>query len=299
MAEFPDKISIAGVLDLYEGRKPSAIMQPAIEKLDFNKNDVRKKMNDLAGGILKKYKNIIKESEGIILDRPDVWKKLVPIEAVVIDEAVPLTLFVMKSFFREGDTGEETVRISFNLVKGKLEADNQEALFEQWRSNIQGGNLVSTLEYIDKGTLFDLKDRMTDPKFRGQGFAGMLLEASESFIRQNATDLQKNNTSYVDVAQLDAVSWLYNKGYRPQTSFDEQRLAEVLDGDEKIVIGDKYYIYKDIPEDERVIKLPDGREIPNKKVALRIKLAKEIPPGKSETITDIQQKTSEAVRENV
>ncbi len=293
--ELPEKINFGDTLSLYEGRKPEPKKLPDIEELNFDKAAVQSKMNEIAQKVLSSYRAVGRDSEGTILDRPDVWKKLVPIEAKVIDEAIPLTFYIMKSFFREGDKGEESVRISFNLVKGKLESDNQKDLFEQWRSNIREGNLISTMEFIDNGTLFDCKDRMTDAKFRKQGFGSMILKASEGFMQASATDKQEVVTVFADAAQIDVICWLYNKGYRPQTDEDAKRLNEVLAGDNSIVIGENNYIFKNVPEESRIKRLSDGRTIPDRHNAYRIKFVKEIQPQQGSSISDIQSETQKLI----
>lgn len=299
MVEFPERISFAETLELYGDRKPSAIEQPEVEKLEFDRSNVQQRMNEAAAAALQKYRELGKESEGIILNEPDRWKKRMPIEAVVVDEDVPLTFFILKSFSRDGGVdGEETERIAFNLVKGRIEGDSRDALYAQWQSSLKGGNFIGTCELVDQGTLFNLKDRETEPKFRGQGFASMLLAASESFIQQAATDSQENHTSYVDAAQLDVISWLYNKGYRPQEAQDEERLAEVLNPDESLSLGMKYYVFKDVPEDDRVLKTEHG-EKPNKAAAYRIRFVKEIPPELSPTVTDLQVNIRKAVSDEI
>lgn len=293
--EFPEKINFSELLTLYEGRKPNAPKQPDVEKLNFDRKAVQSKMDEMTHKVLGAYRAVNRDSEGTVVDRPEVWKKRVPISAEIVDDAIPLTLFAMKTFSNDRHSGQEAETISFDLVKGRVEGNTPADLYKAWGASLSDGTHISHLEFADKGDMFDLVDRETDPKFRGQGFANMLLKASENFIQESATEKQKAATSYADAAQLDVICWLYNNGYRPQTDKDAQRLSEVLAGDSDIMIGEKNYIFKDVPEESRIIRLPDGRAVPNRHNAYRIKFVKEIPPKISSSVTDVQGKTSSAI----
>jgi hypothetical protein len=250
-------------------------------------------MNEITQKILSSYLAVTRDSEGIIMDRPEVWKKRVPILAEVVDDTIPLTLFAMKTFSIDGHSQEEAEIISFDLVRGRVEGDKPDDLYNAWKSSFSGGNHISGLEFVDKGNLFDLVDRETNAKFRGQGFGSMILEASEGFIQESVNEKQKAATAYVDAAQLDVICWLYNRGYRPQTEQDAQRLSEVLAGDGSITIGEKYYVFKDIPEESRVIRFPDGFVVD----AYRIKFVKEIVPEMSSDVIDVQGETRDLIEE--
>lgn len=295
MLEFPQKISFGDTLSLYEGRRPEPQKQPDIEKLDFDRAVVQSKMNEMTQKVLSSYWAAGRDSEGVVVDRPEVWKKRVPILAEIVDDTIPLTLFAMKTFSLDRHSRQEAETIGFDLLRGRVEGDTPDDLYRAWKSSFSGGNHVSGLEFVDKGDLFDLVDRETNLKFRGQGFGSMVLEASEGFIQRSATENQKTTTAYADAAQLDVICWLYNSGYRPQTDEDAQRFNEVLAGDDSIVIGEKYYIFKNVPEGSRVMRLPDGSVVPNSHNAYRIKFVKEIPPKISSNVTDAQDKTRDLV----
>lgn len=298
MVEFPEKISFGNTLALYEGRKPDTPKQPDVEKLNFDRKALQDRMDEVTHGILRAYRAANRDSEGTVVDRPEVWKKRVPISAEIVDDTIPLTLFAMKTFSYDRHLGQEAETISFDLAKGRAGGNTPDDLYKAWKSSFASGNHISGLEFVDKGDLFDLVDRETDSKFRGQGFANILLKASENFIQESATEKQKAATSYADAAQLDVICWLYNSGYRPQTDQDAQRLSEVLAGDSGIMIGENNYIFKDVPEESRIIRLPDGRAVPNRHNAYRIKFLKEIPPKPSSSVTDVQGKTRSDI-ENV
>ncbi len=295
MVEFPEKINFGETLSLYKGRKPEPKEQPDIEKLDFDRKAVQTKMDEMTSKVLTSYRAVDRDSEGTIVDRPEVWKKRVPILAEVVDDTIPLTLFAMKTFSLDRDSEQEAETISFDLVRGRVESDKSDDLYKVWKSSFSAGNHISGLEFVDKGDLFDLADRETNMKFRGQGFGSMVLKASEGFIHESATEKQKAATAYADAAQLDVICWLYNSGYCPQTDEDTRRLGDVLAGDSGITIGEKSYIFKDVPEESRVIQLPDGGTVPNRHNAYRIKFIKEIPPKTSPDVADVQGKTHDLI----
>ena len=247
-----------------------------IDKIDYDKNEVQQNADLVTRGVFEKYKASNIESDGEIVDRGDVWKKHIPLVAEVIDEKVPLTLFVMKSFTKENDNKSESV--NFILIKGMLEGNNTKTIYKSWREARSAGNLIGNMEFVDNGNYYDLKDREVDPRFRKQGFASVLLDASESFVQESAVDKMEAETAFVDVAQLDVIVWLLNKGYKPQTQKDQERLELVLNGDKSLELGDKYYVFRNVPAEDKVINLPSGRKIPNRHKAFRIKLVKEITP---------------------
>jgi len=293
--EFPKKISLNGTLTLFEGRKPDNPNQPDVEKVIFDGNSLQINMNTVAEKLADLYDEISMESEGTVVDRPDVWKKRVPIAAQVVDESVPLTLFTMKTYTNEKHV-KEIETISFDLAKTRVSENNADALYKAWRTSLSDGSHISHLEFVDNGDLFNLIDRETSQKFRGQGFANNLLNAAESFFRARATEKQKATTVFADTAQLDVICWLYNRGYRPQTDEDAKRLGEVLDGDSNIEIGENNYIFKNVSEESRIKRLPDGRVIPDRHNAYRIRLVKEIPPGQAKSISNIRQETGDLIK---
>jgi|GEM_PF-6824297 len=255
MFEFPEKINFDDVWNLYEGRRPTNKKQVEIEKLNVDKQGAQEKMRAVARKSL----------------RPDECR------ATVVSEEAPLVFFM-----------SQDMRITdFDLKRIQVKSGDTDN-----PSNTKAnGELVSGLRLVDKGDMFDMVDRWTPEKFRGQGFTNMVLQAAESFMQARATERQKTVTSYVNVAQLNAIRWLYNNGYRPKTDEDAQRLNEVLTGDSEIVIGEvngeKDYIFKNVPSESR-------DDFHN---AYRINLVKEIQPKVSPSIESLQTGTRTLIDE--
>lgn len=296
MVELPAKIIFNEVLALYEGRRPNTVKPPKAEKLNFDKNAIQGKMDEMTHRILQAHHSISSDSKSVIIDDPEVKKKHVPILAEIVDDSIPLTFIAVKTFSHDKYFGLQYVTISFCLVKGRVEGDSPDALSAAWQSSLASDDKISSLEFADNGNLFNLIDRETNIKFREQGFGSMLLKTAEKFIQDNATDQQKPSISFADTAQLDVICWLYNNGYRPQTPEDALRLSEVLAGDKGITIGENYYIFNYTPEQDRIVKLPDGRTVPASRNAYRIKFVKEIPPKAASSVTLEQGKTRDAIK---
>ncbi len=257
MLEFPERINFDDVWSLYEGRRPADAKQPEIEKLNVDKKSAQEKMNAIAQKSLRSD-----ECRG----------------SVVCEEA-PLTFFVSQDFHCT----------DFDLARGRVKSEDVDNPNRAKSALLGSKKLVSGLRLIDKGNMFDMVDRWTPEKFRGQGFGNMVLQAAESFMQERATERQKTVTSYANVAQLNAIRWLYNNGYRPQTDEDAQRLSEALAGDSEIVIGqineEKDYIFKNVPPEKR-------DDFHN---AYRISLVKEIHPKVSPSIAGVQEVTQALV----
>lgn len=215
MRELPEKINFDDVWNLYEGRRPTDVKQPEIEKLTFDREVVQVRMNRASCEIFK-----IKMSES----EQDVPYRTMAAWREVIDDAIPL-IFIAK---------KEKEKLSFDIVKNQTKE-----------------GFVSGIEFVLDGDSFSLVDRFTKAKFRGQGFGSMLLRAYESYIQESATEKQEITYSVVDAAQLDVICWLYNNGYRPRNDEDAKRLSEILSGDNEIIIGDKNYFFKSVPKQDQ------------------------------------------------
>lgn len=216
MRELPEKINFDDVWNLYEGRRPTDVKQPEIEKLSVDKKSAQVKMDAVARKRLEPQTSAIE----------------------TVDNEAPLAFFVEQGLRNR----------KFDLVQGVVKNGDHGGLQPTLREGSVSKNRVCGLEFLDKGNIFDMFDRWTPKRFRRQGFANMVLQAAESFMQERANEIQRTVTSYADVAQLDVICWLYSQGYRPQSMFDAEHLSEVLSGLAGIEIGEDMYIFRDTPK---------------------------------------------------
>lgn len=294
MEKIPEKIDFNEVYSLYEGRRDDADESVNIESIDISdRTDLQNRMNQAAQEAVSSYQQIRGDNaNGAIKDWPEVRVNSVPISARVVDDSIPLTLFVMKTFKHDKISNEHSETVMVQLIKGNLDGDNPKALYASWKAKLAEGSVIGGLDFANRGEVFDLRDREIYPKFRKQGFANMLLKTSEEFIHGMATQDQAARISQAgDVGQLDVLCWLWNQGYRPQTDEEMDLVQKIFSGDSSLCLStlkepgggqtlSLCVIDANTPEHERIRQNYH-------RIAKRVNLVKKIEPGNSKGVADI------------
>lgn len=294
--EIPEKIDFEDVYALYAGRRDDVkeFANPEILQV-ADRVGLQKRMTEIAQEAAISYQRIHENSpEGFVDDSPELKVNSVPILARVVDASIPLTMFVMKTFKHDKYSGRHSKTVMVQLVKGFLDGDNPKALHSAWKAKYAEGNVIGGLDFADRGEVFDLRDREINPKFRRQGFANMLLETSEEFVRAMATEAQAPRIFQGgDVGQLDVLCWLWNKGYRPKKDGNEanslELIQEIFSGDSSLCLAtltepagglDLCIIDANTPTQERIRQNYHS-------ITKKVDLVKEINPGDSKRVADI------------
>ncbi len=158
------------------------------------------------------------------------------------------------------------------------------------RSQVSIEKIVGGMMFRVEGNVFELRDRQIFAEYRQQGFGSMALDCSEAYIQERSNETQEEQLIKVNVAQLDVICWLWNKGYRPVDEESSLGLEKVLEGDSKLRLGENLYIFDEkVPEKERTADHLGMQK------ALRIQFEKKIAPKSSIKVQDIQKKTADQI----
>lgn len=299
MERIPEKIDFNEVYSLYEGRRDEVSQAVDIESIGLSdRKGLQQRMDKTVQDAASLYQQIGEDSpDGIVKDWSELRINSVPILAQVVDDQIPLSLLVMKTFKHDKYSDERSQTVKVELVKGRLEGSDSKAIYNEWRAQLSAGNAIGGMEYADRGETFDLRDREVYPKFRQQGFASMLLKTSEEFIRSVATNEQSSRIAKAgDVGQLDVLCWLWNKGYRPKTDEEMDLIQKIFSGDSSLRLAtlnepgggqslDLCIIDANTPEHERTRQNYH-------RIAKKVNLVKDIEPGDSKEVADISADVS-------
>ncbi|MGE3279026.1 MAG: hypothetical protein AB7J40_04540 [Candidatus Altimarinota bacterium] len=192
----------------------------------------------------------------------------------VLEDSIPLSLTIQKALSSHPERPSQhglTVYLWKSNILARTPSEWTQSFTTQSENGI-GGHMYNIV-----GNTFVLRDRQIYPHYRNQGFGNMVLQAAEDYIQLTADEIQEEQISTVGAAQIDVICWLWNRGYRPLSSEDENRLARVLNGDQSLCIGQKKYVFeKDIP--------PEERTQDNMEKAFRIHFEKRFRPRTSSSI---------------
>lgn len=294
MERIPEKIDFDEVYSLYEGRRDEPRQSVDIESVNISdRKELQDRMNKVAQNAASLYQQIGEDSpDGVLKDWPELRINSVPVLAQVVDETIPLSLLVMKTFKHDKHSNERSETVKVELVRGRLEGTNPKDVYNAWRAELSAGNVIGGMEFANRGEVFDLRDREVYAKFRNQGFASMLLKTSEEFIRSVATDAQSPRIAQAgDVGQLDVLCWLWNKGYRPQINEEMDLIQKIFSGDSSLQLTtlnepgggqslDLCIIDVNVPEHERTRQNYH-------RIAKKVNLVREIKPGDSKEVAGI------------
>lgn len=294
MERIPEKIDFDEVYSLYEGRRDELRQSVDIELINISdRKELQDRMNKVVQNAASLYQQIGEDSpDGVIKDWPELRINSVPVLTQVVDETIPLSLLVMKTFKHDKHSNERSETVKVELVRGRLEGVNSKDIYNAWRAELSAGNVIGGMEFANRGEVFDLRDREVYAKFRNQGFASMLLKTSEEFICSAATDAQSPRIAQAgDVGQLDVLCWLWNKGYRPQTNEEMDLIQKIFSGDSSLRLTtlnepgggqslDLCVIDVNVPEQERTRQNYH-------RIVKKVNLVKEIRPGDSKEVTVI------------
>jgi len=303
MESIPEKIDFNEVYSLYEGRRDEESQSVDVESINIlDRKGLQDRMNKVVQNATSLYQQIGEDSsDGVLKDWPELRINSVPVLAQVVDESIPLSLLVMKTFKHDKHSNERSETVKVELVRGRLEGDKPKDLYNAWRAELSAGNVVGGMEFANRGEIFDLRDREVYAKFRKQGFASMLLNSSEEFIRGMATDAQSSRIAQAgDVGQLDALCWLWNKGYRPQTDEEMDLIQKIFSGDSSLQLTtlnepgggqslDLCIIDANTPEHERTRQNYH-------RIARKVNLVREIKPGDSKEVADVSADVANKIK---
>lgn len=294
MERIPEKIDFDAVYSLYEGRRDEPRQSVDIESINIpDKKGLQDKMNKVVQNAASLYQQIGEDSpDGVLKDWPELRINSVPVLAQVVDETIPLSLLVMKTFKHDKDSNERSETVKVELVRGRLEGTNPKDVYNAWRAELSSGNVIGGMEFANRGEVFDLRDREVYAKFRNQGFASMLLKSSEEFIRSVSTDAQSPRIAQAgDVGQLDVLCWLWNRGYRPKTDEEMDLIQKIFSGDSSLRLAtlnepgggqslDLCIIDVNVPEHERTRQNYH-------RITKKVNLVRGINPGDSKEVASI------------
>lgn len=294
MERIPEKIDFDELYSLYEGRRDEPRQSVEIESINiFDRKRLQDRMSKVVQNAASSYQQIGEDSpDGVLKDWSGLRINSVPVLAQVVDETIPLSLLVMKTFKYDKYSNERFETVMFQLVRGRLDGTNPKDVYNDWKAALAAGNVIGGMDFADRGEVFDLRDREVYAKFRNQGFASMLLKTSEEFIRSVATDAQAPRVAKAgDVGQLDVLCWLWNRGYRPQTDEEMDLIQKIFSGDSSLRLTtlnesgggqslDLCIIDVNVPEHERTRQNYH-------RIAKKVNLVREIKPDDSKEVAGI------------
>lgn len=288
--ELPD---LKEIYDLYNGRRPEEVEKDVgpIEKLEITDSKVfQAAINKFVEDIYRDY-TATKENDPRGKTRSfedeQMTKTTVSLGERVVDSAIPIAMDVYKNFTSE--SGKRTESINFYFYKDQ--------------------EFVGNISIADHGNGdLDVIDRLTDPKFRNQGFGKILMDCAEAYIQTVATEKQKSVTAYADnIGQLDVIYWFWKNGYRPETEKDWQRLEMVLHGHQDLELAEKLWVFKkDTPDKDRYFTDPSGefyldgqgKRAINYNNAFRIRMVKSISQKPHEEVVNIVERVDKSLKDN-
>lgn len=274
------KINLQEVLGLYGTQEQKSSVP--IEQLNIqDRGGVQATVKQATKEGLAFYDEIKSDTPSIeVKDKPEFTLKYYPVSSTVVDSSVPLSLFILKSYTIDKATGAEKEEVHFHLFKGAHQSLSPAAFIRVWKEGLENGSETGGMRFEVKNGVMDLTDRLVDERFRGQGIGSYILDAGEEFAQQKANQKQTKETVSAETAQLDVISWLYNKGYRPKTAQDRERLDKILNPDDSLCLGEKLFVFESsVP--------PAQRTWENFKNSYRIRLEKPVEPQQSADLTTV------------
>ena len=175
-----------------------------------------------------------------------------------------------------------SLEIRFLKIFGSPTPDNVKMLVQIWEKN--SDTIIGEISLCETGTdCFELEHRLIMPTHRGKGYSIIIFRAAESFL-QGISDLrQRPQRLTIELSQLDVLAWAYNGGFRPENPVDRDRVNKILDGDDKLSIGENLYIFEG-----EVKPIETFQE--KKTDTYRVTLVKEIAPKNNPSISETQNR---------